>query len=420
MSFEIYDGNSGIPMGKAKIGGGGGGGDVTSSKLVPLIYVKSENSANQQSPMLNINGLFNTKDGTLYFGLPETAPLSEADSWEITIGKWHSTNLRSKSTVIAGDIDNYNAPALIYERSALKLYLSSNGSSWDINSTGSLALNANTVYWFKIGFTGSEYYLDYKINPKGNYTRSISISSTQKVYCERPFIFMNNGSDLSTYYTVGTLDISECSITIDNKVWWSGKTDYKWEDLVDSNIFVDYIGSNKSNGCYFNTGSVYPRKDSKIETEVKFIGDNDTTIFGSRVSTSSSPQLRLFRDNNKLKGNFFSSSSQQFVTIDDENWHTIILDLPNTKLTVDGVDYSITVGSDDPNSNLYVMANRAPDIADGGFQYMRKFNIYKNGELIYNAKPFRRINKTFGLYSTVNNQTSLCGGNYISVGEDLK
>lgn len=129
----------------------------------------------------------------------------------------------SNSTTFIGPYPaDFKGPLLRMWDGVVNVHLSSNGTSWDIAyraNTGLIPV-VGTTYWFKLGFTGSLYYLDYNTDGSSNYTRQWTLSSSTKT--QGSFIFLNNTYNLSTEFSPGNIDLSECSIVQNGTTIWQG------------------------------------------------------------------------------------------------------------------------------------------------------------------------------------------------------
>ena len=181
---------------------------------------------------VNITGNPTITDNTKIYGGPGiyVAPtvqpsFSTADSWEIRLKCTYEGGGSNSTTFIGPYPADFKGPLLNYKNYVVCVYLSSNGTSWDIASEVNTGLvlspyTAKATYWFKLGFTGDMYYLDYNIDGSSNYTRQWSLNSSAKIQGE--FIFLNNSFNLSTAFGYGNIDLSECSIVQNGTTIWQG------------------------------------------------------------------------------------------------------------------------------------------------------------------------------------------------------
>ena len=158
--------------------------------------------------------------------LDNTAPISTADSWEInTVLQWKDSGSASYPTIFAysGTTDNAS-PVLLKEGGSIKMYLSSSGSSWDLNSenTGWVP-EEGKIYEVPAGFTGTEYYIKWKEYGALEWAGQWTKASTTKAYCATPFVFLNAGLNPYNYYNASMLWLTETNIIINGEKWFDGR-----------------------------------------------------------------------------------------------------------------------------------------------------------------------------------------------------
>ena len=157
--------------------------------------------------------------------LDNTAPISTADSWEInTVLQWKDNGSASYPTIFAysGTTDNAS-PVLLKEGGSIKMYLSSTGSSWDLNTenTGWVP-EAGKIYAIAAGFTGTEYYIKWKEYGAKEWAGQWTKASTTKAYCATPFVFLNAGLNPYNYYNASMLWLTETNTIINGEKWFDG------------------------------------------------------------------------------------------------------------------------------------------------------------------------------------------------------
>lgn len=105
----------------------------------------------------------------------------------------------------------------------LRLYLSSNGTSWDLsNGNGKTQLTAGVTYYIKLTFDGSTYRLF--VSPdKTDWKEEVTVSSTKSVASNNSYGCMGKGwTKEPASYT--SFDLNESYIKIDGQTWWEGVT----------------------------------------------------------------------------------------------------------------------------------------------------------------------------------------------------
>ena len=158
--------------------------------------------------------------------LDNTAPISTANSWEInTVLQWKDNGSASYPSIFAysGTTDNAS-PVLLKEGGSIKMYLSSSGSSWDLNTenTGWVP-EAGKIYAIAAGFTGTEYYIKWKEYGAKEWAGQWTKASTTKAYCATPFVFLNAGLNPYNYYNASMLWLTETNIIINGEKWFDGR-----------------------------------------------------------------------------------------------------------------------------------------------------------------------------------------------------
>lgn len=155
-----------------------------------------------------------------------TAPISTANNWEInTVLQWKENGSASYPVIFAysGGVDN-STPVLLYEGGSIKMFLSSSGGSWDLNTenTGWVPEDGKT-YAVAAGFTGTEYYVRWKEYGALEWAGEWVKASTTKSYCSVPFWFLNAGLNSYSYYNASMLWLTETNIIINGVKWFDGR-----------------------------------------------------------------------------------------------------------------------------------------------------------------------------------------------------
>ena len=163
-----------------------------------------------------------------YLKLP-TAFNPTSSSWELRFkfktGSTISTNQQFfHSCQGTGSSGRFGIGAQIYN-SKFNMFISSNGSSWLLDEVGTYTPLANTTYWVKVGWTGTEYYFEYSVDGE-TYTRDITYSSTSPV-CSvaNSYIGIYSSSSFEAPW-LGTIYLADTSIYINGSEWWNPVGDY--------------------------------------------------------------------------------------------------------------------------------------------------------------------------------------------------
>ena len=156
------------------------------------------------------NGIANYFSSNNYIRILNFQPGSS--KWEITTKVIVTSN--STTQCIFGCYENrYYCPYLRIYNGKLTLYLSSNGSSWNIasNVTSSYTFTANTWHTVTLSWTGSQY----KVIVDG--TTHITVNSTTAII-RNSYPLCIGKYISSTYLLTGTIDLNETYVKINNQI----------------------------------------------------------------------------------------------------------------------------------------------------------------------------------------------------------
>lgn len=130
--------------------------------------------------------------------------------------------------------------------------LSSNNSSWNIASTsGKYTVLANTNYWVKLKFTGTQYVLEYSVDGVV-WNEDLVIDNSTPIYnSDLPLsIGANKHRDGVNYPFLGSIDLQKSYIKINGEDWWRGtkaveSTTNDYDYYVDIDKHCNLIKRNK-------------------------------------------------------------------------------------------------------------------------------------------------------------------------------
>lgn len=125
-------------------------------------------------------------------------------------------------------VANTRSIALILQNdNTLQLYVSSDGSSWDIvNGTKStLTLSANTQYFIKTSFTGTQYLVDVSTTGEftGEETNYITINNSTSPYKATFIDFGLFAGTPPASPFLGSIDFTKTLLKLDNQLVWTGQ-----------------------------------------------------------------------------------------------------------------------------------------------------------------------------------------------------
>lgn len=186
-------------------------------------YYKYTNEFNGTQYGGSLNDKIYTGGSGYYLDLDYLLPLGTANSWEFqTVYTYDGGG--ANACVLGTTTVAPTAPIFghIVDDEFMFL-LSSDGVSWNLSAdkTGITAVMGRT-YYFKFGFTGSGYYVDYNTDGSDNYTRAWTLNSSQKIVCTTRSILMNNANGSSVYASYGQMDLSKTLFIINGKTVWRG------------------------------------------------------------------------------------------------------------------------------------------------------------------------------------------------------
>jgi len=158
-----------------------------------------------------------------YISLPfnpyNFAPGSSA--WEI-VSKFKTSSTAADAgnvEYVYGCPDAQKSVLLGYYQGEIQLGLASSNSSWDILSGQDIGyyVQANTVYWFKVEFTGTEYN-GYYSTDKQNWTRFAHVVSSTPINEAKFYL----GSAYNCPMKSGSyIDLGETYIKVGGNYWWA-------------------------------------------------------------------------------------------------------------------------------------------------------------------------------------------------------
>ena len=183
---------------------------------------------------VNIIGNLINNDGVLSgFSASNYAKLNKSfqpgsASWEI-VYKINTDNTPSGAIFGNTGFTYQNAPQVgINSNSKFQIYVPANGTQGGGHNivdgaTGTYTVLANTTYWIKLYFTGSEYAFDYSLDGE-TYINDYSYTSSTIMY--QPNVTFNigyNSWDVSSVdFFTGTIDLNESYIKVNGVTWWQG------------------------------------------------------------------------------------------------------------------------------------------------------------------------------------------------------
>ena len=250
-----------------------------SSKGIVRYY---DNFTKIGSPTISQNGILSDITTSNYLRLPNNFN-SGNNSWEMLFKIKTSSDITTEQSWIgSSNKTNFTYPLWRLRNEYICLYLSSDGSNWNISSKAqTFQVSANTWYWVKLKFTGSSYESYYSTNGI-DYILAYSVSSTSIIYQNQLWnIGCNNWSEGEYHQWLGIIDLSESYIKINDEIWWVPYTYHEEEvtiqipGILDSSVITDNWQQNQEYKLYQlknqnNTDSLQLTENSITDTSQKY------------------------------------------------------------------------------------------------------------------------------------------------------
>ena len=139
--------------------------------------------------------------------------------WEIKV-KFSTDNSSTDRGILQCSSDSstrWGVVLLLSSNWTLWFAVSTDGANWNFSADTTQTLQPNSTYYVKIGWTGTEYYLNLSSDNE-TYEQCISIESTSHIYESL------GHTRLGSYYIypyTSSIDLKETYIKIDGADWWT-------------------------------------------------------------------------------------------------------------------------------------------------------------------------------------------------------
>lgn len=221
------------------------------------------------------NGCTDLGDG-LYQGgsgksleMSDILPITNANSWEFQTRYTYKSS--ASQCTLLGYVDpasnDYKTPWISIQSNRMYLRIN-NMSVWQ----STFILEIDKTYDIKVGFTGTAYYIDAKLDTDENYTNYLTQSSTTKQNNTAPIMLMDLGYRTNTnqYYNNGIIDMTRTKFIID------GITTYFWTEILNvgdtAKLNDGMATSNYDWSAYYNVQGQFT-KTGVIE-QIKQVGSD--------------------------------------------------------------------------------------------------------------------------------------------------
>lgn len=245
-----------------------------------LIY---DNTRNYFTPIFSVKDIFN------------------ADTWEINVKFKYLGRISNYATIATMGIAplensvNYQGFNFGIENGSICLFLSSNGNSWDIVNKSytdtQISLVANTIYNFKLEFTGSQYDLYAKAETDDGYTLLQTVISSTKIGTSNndksAIIYSNNCFTGNNYQLYADWYLRFCNIIINNEIVGTLSNDFVYEKntpIIINNSATPTLNIVENKNYELANSSITTitfssSQKSKLPTTIKFTTGNSAPSF---------------------------------------------------------------------------------------------------------------------------------------------
>lgn len=337
--------------------------------------------------------------------VPETIEVG-SNTWERVIKISTGSDVNTEQTIWGASPDHQGLLLRIVDGRKLRLWLSTNGTSWDLANlvTSSLSISAYTTYYIKISFDGSQYLVD--VSTDGiSYTNYITFTSSTPIVYQRICIGCHNytGSAFDTPF-YGSIDISKSYIKVGDDTVWDGTNYTKFGSWIDGGVVSGF-----TTGNYLTLPEVFNPQSNPWEAlfkvKINTLTNGAQIILGQRNGGG----YNFYVDINKVRLEVGGTTFTGTTTLQENTtyWfnYTFTGDTYIVKSSTNGADWV-----DEINEASIVTATPTSDDCRIGVWY----NTYNNG--LYN--PFLGSINLNESYIKINNKLWWHGTKYYKVNLD--
>lgn len=185
-----------------------------------------------KTPNLTITGNVDINQGqasgfsaTKYMQFPFALDLTEATSISIVMDITTGNDVTTQQNIL----NSYYGLALAIISGHFVLAISSNGTSWDIANAvaGTFDVEANTTYFLRLGWTGTDYALEVSTDAGDTWTTDITVTSS--VIPHETQVYIGASHNLygagTAYPFDGSINLNNWAITYNGQLFWQGMDD---------------------------------------------------------------------------------------------------------------------------------------------------------------------------------------------------
>ena len=174
----------------------------------------------------------------------------QAKNWEMKIPFTTGNDITTSNVIYSDGVAGVSQAISIGVRnSQLFIYLSSNGTTWDIaQSIYAFYVNTNTSYVLKVSFDGSDYKTKYSVDNGETWLDGLGVTSSTPIY-HAPIAYI--GTSRGSAEFLGSIDVANMDIRVQDNLWINPQEQYtaqldnisNWQDfndvlLLDSSVTV--------------------------------------------------------------------------------------------------------------------------------------------------------------------------------------
>lgn len=171
---------------------------------------------------------------TVYATVP--APEASTSLFEMVVKVHTPASLNANMDFINCITAYKGMVARVATNGSINLWLSSNGTSWNIASgvASGVTLSADTDYWMKLSWDGENYLLSYSLDGE-EYVDGTPIANTNPLRIDTITL---GGTSRENYPWKGTIDLNESYIKVDGETVWEGCEYLTWYEAEDGHRLV--------------------------------------------------------------------------------------------------------------------------------------------------------------------------------------
>ena len=341
------------------------------------------------NPNYNISGTgITVSDDGIASGFATGNLLTTNKSVSFGSNKWE---FKTKFRLTANNADTrligsqYYSPTLGVKNNKLAIWLSSNGTSWDLvtndDSTtgkGTVTLQNNTDYYVKFGWDKTQYYVQYSIDDVSYITDWTLASSTPSKEIDGPSPL---GSNLDSYGPlIGTMDLKETYIKVNDKIVW---------DCTSTETTISFSDNFTRNATYATN------RNSIIDDGNGWQAYSSNSQAGIGIANN---QLQIYTDNN------LASAMYRRSLEDYQNYNSLLLEANYQLLSARAVgnqQTSFALGIDNVLAPAYSTAD-VNYVFGSGLEVVvspgtQSVYLYNNGQVLDTATVEILVNSVYKL-----------------------